>query len=134
MLAALLAHSAPPDKARNYRSTIANSALSSRESDGPRRKRARIEPPELPLICICRNAQLGDEEDQENVDGQDDPEEGPKLLPLAPEKLRKGLLKAMFVVASADSTKEANRKKMYRAWKEATELAEDMAPSDPLVA
>jgi hypothetical protein len=82
---------------------------------------------------MCRNARLGDEEDQENVDGQDDPEEEPKLVPLAPEKLRKGLLKAMFEVASADSTKEANRKKMYRAWKEATELAEDVAPSDLLV-
>jgi hypothetical protein len=130
MLAALLAHSAPADNVRNYRSTVTSPALSSRESDGLRRKRARIEPPELPLISICRNVRLGDDEDQENGDGQDAPEEETKPVPLAPEKVRKGLLKAMFEIASADSTKEANRKKMYREWKEATELAEEVAPID----
>jgi len=126
MLAALLAHSAPLGEVQNYRSTVVSPAFSSRESDWSRRKRARIEPPELPLKFVCLNARLGDDEGQENAETQDSTEERSKAAPLPPEKVRHGLLKVMFEVASAADTREANRKKMYRVWKEATEQAEEV--------
>lgn len=114
MFAALLAHSAPEGAVVNYRSTTNTVTLAPRDSDGGRRKRARIEPPELPLKALCHNACLeahkGDAEEAEK--------------PLSPKELRKGLLKAMFDVASAEDTKEVSRKRMYRLWREATEQAE----------
>ena len=136
MLAALLVHSAPPESSRNYRSTGVSPTLSPTDTDAPRRKRARIEPPELPLASICLNARLGDDDDERKAtEGQATADDDrTKNLPLDPVKLRKGLLKAMFDVASADDTKEASRKKMYREWKEATELAEEVPSIDPISA
>ncbi|PVG00915.1 Nop52-domain-containing protein [Serendipita vermifera] len=121
MFSALLTHSLPADNARNYRSTGDTSTLSSHDSNNQRRKRARIEPPEPPLPAVCRNACLDAGSSQQ--EGQDESSE-PK--PLNPKELRKGLLKAMFDTASKEDTKEVSRKRMYRSWKEATELTEDM--------
>ncbi|KIM31887.1 hypothetical protein M408DRAFT_327284 [Serendipita vermifera MAFF 305830] len=134
LLAALLAHSAPPEKARNYRTTVASPTLSSGDAEGPRRKRARIEPPELPLPSICLNARLGDDGEEKDAEERESTDEAINTSPLPPATLRKGLLKAIFDIASASDTKEANRRKMYREWKEATELAEEMAIIDPDVA
>jgi ribosomal RNA-processing protein 1 len=121
MFSALLTHSQPADHVQNYRSTVSTHTLSSQDSDNHRRKRARIEPPEPPLAAICRNACLDVEGNQS--DGQDASRD-PKRL--NPQELRKGLLKAMFDIASNEDTKEVSRKRMYRSWKEATELTEDI--------
>ncbi|KAG8857720.1 hypothetical protein FRB91_010957 [Serendipita sp. 411] len=118
---ALLAHAMPSDSVPNYRSTTSGSALS-RDGDGQRRKRARVEPPPPPLPSICTNACLQYDENEES-EGDNDASAGPK--PLTPKELREGLLKAMFEIASGEDTKEVSRKRMYRAWKEASEQAED---------
>ena len=52
-------------------------------------------------------------------------EENTAPRPLSPDELRKGLLRTMFDIASGDDTKESSRKRMYRAWKDAVELAGD---------
>lgn len=124
MFAALLIH-ASPDSVQNYRSTGSTPTLSPREesSDTRRRKRARIEPPEPPLAAICTNARLTAEQPQGEDEAEEEATEGP--TPLPPSEVRKGLLKVMFDIASSDDAKEVSRKRIYRAWKDATELAED---------
>jgi len=98
--------------------------LSLHDDDRPRRKRARIEPPEPPYAALIKNACLtvGDAQKagEEEVD-----EENTAPKPLSPDELRKGLLRTMFDIASGDDTKESSRKRMYRAWKDAVELAGD---------
>lgn len=114
----------------SYRSTILTTPLFPHDDDRPRRKRARIEPPEPPYAALIKNAcltvgvaQKGGEE------GADEENTAPK--PLSPEELRKGLLRTMFDIASGEDTKESSRKRMYRAWKDAIELAGD-APHEGL--
>ena len=98
--------------------------MSPHDDDRPRRKRARIEPPKLPYAALIKNACLtvGDiqKAGEEGVDEEDTAPE-----PLSPEELRKGLLKTMFDIASGEDTKDSSRKRMYRAWKDAIELAGD---------
>jgi len=102
--------------------------LSPHDDDRPRRKRARIEPPELPFAALIKNACLTAEVAQkEGEEGSDEENTAPK--PLSPDELRKGLLRTMFDIASGEDTKEASRKRMYRAWKDAVELAGD-APDE----
>ncbi|KAG8816649.1 hypothetical protein FRC17_000246 [Serendipita sp. 399] len=115
---ALLAHSIPADSLPNYRPTASGSALS-RDGDGQRRKRARIEPPPLPLASISTNACLQYGSNESNEEDSIEP------TPLPPKELRTGVLKAMFDIASGEDTKEISRKRMYRAWKEASEQAEE---------
>jgi hypothetical protein len=128
MFAALLIH-ASPDSVQNYRSTGPTQTLSPREeSDSRRRKRVRIEPPKPPLASICTNAQLTAKKTLEEGEGVDEqPTEASRALP--PGEVRKGLLQVMFDIASRDDTKEVCRKRMYRAWKDATELAEESEPA-----
>jgi ribosomal RNA-processing protein 1 len=119
LFGALLAHSKPQPSTPNYRSTVAAPALSPKDSDNQRRKRARIEPREPPLAALCKNACLAVS-----------PGESDAHVALPPSEVRKGTLKAMFDIASGDDTKEISRKRMYRAWKEATELAEETERAD----
>lgn len=125
IFSALLIHS-NPDLVQNYRSTGSAPTLSPRDLDGTRRKRARIEPPEPPLAVICRNARLNADEQGRDEEEQNGEKTTTELNPLSPKELRKGLLQAMFDVASKEDTKEACRKRMYRSWKDASELAEDL--------
>jgi ribosomal RNA-processing protein 1 len=99
--------------------------LSSHGDDRPRRKRARIEAPELPYAALIKNACLTVGVTQKaGEEGADEENTAPK--PLTPDELRKGLLKTMFDIASGEDTKESSRKRMYRAWKDAIELAGDV--------
>ncbi len=104
--------------------------MSPHDDDRPRRKRARIEPPELPYAAVIKNACLtaGIAQKAEE-EGADEGNTTPK--PLSPDELRKGLLRTMFDIASGEDTKDSSRKRMYRAWKDAIELAGD-APHEGL--
>ena len=131
LFSALLQHSRKSDLP-NYRSTILTPPLSPRDDDRPRRKRARIEPPKPPYAALIKNACLTaevaqEEGDQKEGEGADEENIAPK--PLSPDELRRGLLRTMFDIASGEDTKEASRKRMYRAWKDAIELAGD-APDE----
>ena len=108
----------------SYRSTILTTPLSLHDDDRPRRKRARIEPPELPYAAVIKNACLTAEVAQE-AEEEGTGEENTTPKPLSPDELRKGLLKTMFDIASGEDTKDSSRKRMYRAWKDALELAGD---------
>ena len=113
-----------------YRSTILTRPLSPHDDDRPRRKRARIEPPVLPYAALIKDACLTVGAAQEaGEEGADEENTAPK--PLSPDELRKGLLRTMFDIASGEETKESSRKRMYRAWKDAIELAGD-APHEAL--
>ena len=113
----------------SYRSTILTPPLSPHDDDRPRRKRARIEPPEPPYAALIKNTCLAAEATQQvEKEGTDGENTVPK--PLSPDELRKGLLRTMFDIASEEDTKEASRKRMYRAWKDAIELAGDAPHED----
>lgn len=103
--------------------------MSPHDDDRPRRKRARIEPPELPYAALIKNACLTVEDIQSAGEEEVD-KENTAPEPLSPDELRKGLLRTMFDIASGEDTKDSSRKRMYRAWKDAIELAGDAPPED----
>lgn len=109
----------------SYRPTILTPPFTPHDGDRPRRKRARIELPEAPYAALIKNARLTAEVVQREGEGEGTDEENTAPTPLSPDELRRGLLRTMFDIASGEDTKEASRKRMYRAWKDAVELAGD---------
>ena len=84
----------------------------------------RVEPPRLPYTALVKNACLTAGVVQKGGEEESD-EENTAPKPLSPDELRRGLLRTMFDIASGEDTKEASRKRIYRAWKDAIELAGD---------
>ena len=72
-------------------------------ADGPSRKRQKREASEPAFAHIIMHSTTAQE-------GQDERS--------SPEKLKAGLLKAMFIAASAEKAVEANRRRIYLVYRE----------------